>query len=396
MGQKCQITSFNQAAFRSFGKSQTANAPLCYVCAAGATQALDYLIREPSHNVVVSRDDTSGRRNPLRNHLAVFWLRVPQRYQSNGTEFDLERALAALLREEPQTKPSPPPPELAQLEAFLRLPWTGKESAMRLDTNSFHLAVLSANKGRLMVRDWVSSPLDELHASLGAFLQALRIVAPDGVTVRSFPIPTLTSHLNSSDANHIRGLLRSAYRGTPPQEGLLQASMVQFRNPTLLDEPHKLHVVAAILKLVLTYAKEESKRMEKLDPNRDAPAYACGRLLAILEDAQRRASGGQLSTTLVERYYGSASTMPAATLGSLVSLAERAHLPKIRKERRGYARMRAMLEEVMGQFGKADRLPRTLSLAQQAEFALGFYHQRAAFSAERASGARQSREGGNA
>lgn len=396
MGQKCQITSFNQTAFKSFGRAQTTNSPLCYFCAAGATQALDYLIRSARHHVVVSRDDSKGQRYPLRNQLAIFWLKEPQRYVANGTEIDLESALAAVLREEPvQTGRGSPPPELAQLEAFLQLPWTGNESATRLSTNSFQLAVLTANKGRLMVRDWVSNGLNDLHAHLGAFVQALRIVAPDGVIVRPLTIPALTGLLKSSDANHIRGLLRTAYLGTPPQVGLLQAALLGFRDPKLFDDPRRLHASAAILKLVLTYGKEEAKRMEKLHQSRDAPAYACGRLLAILEDAQRRASSGRLNATLVERFYGSASTVPAATLGPLLSLAERAHLPKIRKENRGYARMRAMLEEVMGQFDKAEKLPRTLTLAEQAEFALGFYHQRAVFSAERPSGSRQSQEGSN-
>jgi len=395
MGQKCQVTSFNRSAFTSFGRSQTTNSPICYFCAASAIQAMNYLIRTPGHNVVVSRDDSKGNRHPLRNQLAVFWLKERERYVSDGTEIDLERMLAAVLEEEVPEKAESPPPELAQLEALLQLPWTGRKGSIWLKTNSFHLAVLTANKGRLLVRDWITASLDELRTNLLAFLQALRIVGSEGGGVRPFAIPALTTLLQSSDTNLIRGLLRTAYLGTAPPVELLQAAVVRFRNPKLRDDSWKLHVTAAILKLALTYGKEEAKQMEELDKSCDAPAYACGRLLAVLEEAQRRASGGRLNTTLVERFYGAASTAPAATLGPLLSLAERAHLPKIRREHRGYGRIRELLEEVMGHFDKRDMLPRTLSLAEQAEFALGFYHQRAAFSAERSSSARQSHEGSN-
>lgn len=128
--------------------------------------------------------------------------------------------------------------------------------------------------------------------------------------------------------------------------------------------------------------------MEHLDGDREVPAYLCGRMLAILEEAQRRASRGKLNTTLVDRYYGAASTAPAATLGALLGLAETSHLPKIRKENRGHRQLETLLEEVMAGFDKPEDIPRTLTLNQQAEFALGFYHQRAAF--------RKRQEGGQA
>ena len=118
--------------------------------------------------------------------------------------------------------------------------------------------------------------------------------------------------------------------------------------------------------------------MQRLDPYHIQPAYISGRLLALLEEIQRRAAGGKLNTTLVDRFYGVAATAPAATFGPLLKLAETAHLPKIRRENRGIGRMKEVLGEIMNRLDEAGGFPRTLSLQSQGEFALGFYHQRAA------------------
>lgn len=396
MGQKCQITSFNLTAFTSFGKQQTTNAPLCHRCASAAIGALNHLTRSPRHHAVIARNLSKGQSHPLRNQLAVFWLREPAQGESAELTIDWETALAALIQERPaQQGDDAPPPDLAQLDALVRLPWSGDERATRLSDNSFHLAVLSANKTRLAVRDWIVVSLADLKENVGAFLQAQRIVGPLGETPRAFPVVALTEALESTNPGDTRGLLRTAYLGQRPPNGLQLATLLRFRNVLLSGKAHNwetypnetarvraqrraLHTLAAVLKLTLTCGKEVAQ-MEHVDPDHESPYYSCGRLLAVLEEAQRRASRGQLNRTLVDRFYGAASTKPAATLGPLIAQAETAHLPKIRREQRGYDQIRRALEEVMSHFDKKGGLPRTLTLDQQADFALGFYQQRAAF-----------------
>ena len=114
--------------------------------------------------------------------------------------------------------------------------------------------------------------------------------------------------------------------------------------------------------------------MERLDPGRRTPAYLSGRLLAVLEEAQKRAQGFQINRTLVERFYGAASTAPAATFGMLLRTASVAHLPKA-------GPLNPLVEEVLSALDDAGGFPKTLTLEEQAEFALGFYHQRADFRA---------------
>ena len=67
-------------------------------------------------------------------------------------------------------------------------------------------------------------------------------------------------------------------------------------------------------------------------------------------------------------------------LPSLIRTCEMGHLPKIRKKwKAGYDELRRSLEEISKELDEAGGYPTTLSLHDQAEFALGFYCQRAEF-----------------
>jgi len=101
------------------------------------------------------------------------------------------------------------------------------------------------------------------------------------------------------------------------------------------------------------------------------PAYLCGRLLRILEHAQQVAVNPK--ATLIDRYYGSASSAPGAVFGLLFRNGQ-AHLAKLRTERPGlHTNLQKDVSEVMAGL---ESWPRTLTLQEQALFALGYYHQR--------------------
>jgi len=130
--------------------------------------------------------------------------------------------------------------------------------------------------------------------------------------------------------------------------------------------------------------------MERLELNNQAPAYLCGRLLAVLEAVQREANPG-INTTIVDRFFGTASSAPASVFGHLLRGAQ-AHLGKLRKEKPGaYRALERKLEEVLE--GIRD-FPKSLLLKEQGMFGLGYYHQRAADRAA-AMAHRQARQNGS-
>ena len=125
--------------------------------------------------------------------------------------------------------------------------------------------------------------------------------------------------------------------------------------------------------------------METLDTNRNTIGYLCGMLLSILEEAQLRAARWKINTTLVERFYGSASSAPISVFGTLIRRATTDHFPKIRKQQLGYKDLEALMESVESSIDSIGGYPKTLTLEGQAEFSLGFYHQRAKFGEGRTS-----------
>ena len=153
-----------------------------------------------------------------------------------------------------------------------------------------------------------------------------------------------------------------------------------MRNMKIFEKPDTQHVVMATLKMFLTHRKEGMKEMETLDTNRSTPGYLCGMLLSVLEEAQLRAARWKINTTLVDRFYGSASSAPVSVFGTLIRRATTDHFPKIRKQQLGYKDLEALMESVQSTIDQTGGYPKTLSLEGQAEFSLGFYHQRAKFS----------------
>jgi CRISPR-associated protein Csd1 len=109
------------------------------------------------------------------------------------------------------------------------------------------------------------------------------------------------------------------------------------------------------------------------------PGYQLGRLFAVYELAQRAALG-TVNATIRDRYFGAASATPAGIFPLIVRGGQN-HLSKVRKEKAGWATLiERELEEINGRFepGPEGIWPRSLRLRDQGEFAIGYYHQRAA------------------
>jgi CRISPR-associated protein Csd1 len=158
------------------------------------------------------------------------------------------------------------------------------------------------------------------------------------------------------------------------------------------------HPQAALVKMVLLSQQDAEQQEEgeelmsklvQLDSENRDPAYLCGRLLAVLEEAQWAAMG-RVNATIIDRYFGTASSAPASVFGRLLTGAQ-AHLSTLRRDwpAKGQS-LQKRLEEVQAGL---QSFPRTLTLAQQGLFMLGYYHQRAADRAERLSRRRSAAEG---
>jgi CRISPR-associated protein Csd1 len=99
-------------------------------------------------------------------------------------------------------------------------------------------------------------------------------------------------------------------------------------------------------------------------------------LFAVLERAQSEAIPGA-NATIVDRYYGTASSVPYSVFPRLIAGFQN-HVSKIRKDKPGFA---VNLGKQIGNI--LDLLPPTfpkqLSVEQQGQFAVGYYHQKQSF-----------------
>ena len=111
--------------------------------------------------------------------------------------------------------------------------------------------------------------------------------------------------------------------------------------------------------------------MAYINPNHPIKAYHIGRMVAVYARIQEAGLGRNVNAGIVERYYAAASQTPALVLGTLSRLSNH-HLAKI-ENRSEVKRLSEALEETAVAVG--DDIPVTLTLEEQAYFALGYRQQ---------------------
>jgi CRISPR-associated protein Csd1 len=268
-----------------------------------------------------------------------------------------------------------------------------------LDVERLYCLSLSGNAARAVVRNYLEVPLPKVQQSLAQWFRDLAIVddvyAPQQPARSAFPLWMLCAATVRELSDLSPGvpdlMLTAALEGWPLPDHILAACLARLR----LEADGRAFSPArmALIRVCLNRHPQrgECSMSERLDPSVRDPglAYACGRLLALLERCQRLAVKAKAS--VLQRYYGAASTAPQSVFPLLLRL-NRHHLEKLRDTTPGAAyHLEIELEQLLepfrpgpdGQVG----FPPLLSVVDQGRFSLGFYHQRAEYrrqSAERA------------
>lgn len=395
------LHSINADAFISFvsgsGAFKKAHIGLCFECGDTAARAFNYLSDSEQHRRDLIRD--SVKRDSLANQIALFWTKAPSTVYVGDRVFDLSKMLdmdlGAVLQEK-RGDDGAPPATTSQLLQLLGLPWRPTESAFHLDDFAFYLAIVSPNVGRIALREWIEVSLSDLKDRLKKFLEGVKMVSYDGGSAHPLSIGGMLDALSTKDPGLTKALLRTAYTGvSPPKDLHITAARriggLFLNEPTLRERNRKSRerlwddrwpqALAAAIRLGLYYDSEEGEKMTELNEECGNRAYLCGCLLAVLEEAQQIATyikaKRRLDTTIVNRFYGGASTAPKRTFGNLLHLASVAHLPHAGKD------INVRLECIVTALEKAGGFRKTLDFEEQADFALGFYHQRARFRSNR-------------
>lgn len=344
------LISFNAAAFEKYGLSSNDNAPVCRACMTAYVEGLRRCLNERYPN---PRDPTQmlGQQSVRlsSNTTAVYW---------TDASWDMAGQLSWIL-----DRPS-------DLKAALLSPKTGTRLANLGGT--FYCMILSGAQGRAMLRSMHTETVAQVEESLRCYFDSLKLEGGD--PHQPLPLYALLKSLapreklNRLPPNLPGDVFLNAVLHRPLPRLILSAAVARNR-----AEQKVTPARAALLQLCFSNHRPEVPHMS-LDTEFRDPGYLFGRLFAVLERVQSLASPG-VNATIVDRFYGAASTRPGTVFPQLIRL-NQVHLTKIPASRNPDW-YRKLTGEIMDGF--PSEFAPTLDLAQQGLFALGYYHQRQAF-----------------
>ena len=360
------LTSFDKEAFCSFGLQQGANAAMSEQVVKTYSATLNELIKTRGRKLASAKVVYwySGELPPEDDLLEdLFGLEAPDDGQAEGTEVDSPPS-----KGEQETR-------RAQAENKAKKLLAAIQTGERPDLADFryYAVTVSANSGRVVIRDWMEGSFAELATAIAEWFSDLAIIGRDGRRViqsHKFGAVLAAPLRDLKDATG--PLVAALWRCALKRQAIPHHVMAQTLNRVRIDLMQGESARHARLGLLKAYCNRNerlpkmSNELNKLETN---PAYLSGRVMAVLATIQKMALPG-VGAGIVQRYYAAASATPALVLGRLIRNAQIGHLPKIDNE--GVERR---LVEIWGQM--KSQPPRVLSLEEQTLFAMGYYHEMA-------------------
>jgi CRISPR-associated protein Csd1 len=348
------IVSFNLDAFKSYGKEKCFNAPVGKKSEFAYTTALNTLLARDSRQKLRIGDSTT-----------VFWADRKDHFEDVFADIFGESA-----KENPEQLTN-------AVHALYKAPETGAPPQIDEDYTRFYVLGLAPNAARIAVRFWYGGTVGETARHIRQHFDDCDIVhgpnQPEHLSLFRMLVSTAAQVKSENILPNLAGdFMMSILKGTPYPQTLLSSAVRRCRAEQEVNYPR-----AALLKAVLARESRYYKRNEKeagmsLDNENTNVGYRLGRLFAVLEKIQEEANPG-INATIRDRFYGSASSAPAATFAQLMKLKNH-HLAKL--ENRGRA---VNFERIIGEIMdgvSASGFPTHLSLQDQGRFAVGYYHQR--------------------
>jgi CRISPR-associated protein Csd1 len=360
--------SFDKDAFGSYGLEQSANAALGADAASAYRAALNDLIEKTGKRIGSSK--------------VVHWFK--ESVEPADDPF-------AILTDPPHVQEATAQKKAAELLASIR-----SGARANLGDNRYYALTLSGSGGRVMVRDWTDGSFAELAANVERWFNDLSIVRLDGDGlafdrgIGALAASCLRARKPGSDSKDFDlsvrriadRLLRPALKSGPIPDIVAAHAIARIRAEAGVENKkggqsitaHSSTRMAVLKAFVVRKlrAKGDDKMADQIGPSlgaATAPAYHCGRLMAVLAALQKRALG-DVGAGVVQRYYAAASTTPSLVLGRLIKTSQ-FHLGKLEPGLAAWYEGR--IAEVAEKIGVA--MPPVLDLDGQSLFALGYYHQ---------------------
>lgn len=356
------LVSFNAPAFVSYGKAQSYNAPVGNYAVYAYTTALNYLL---SHRDYVKQ---------LGETTVVYW-------SEDANQACQNLFFAA-------SEPSIDNQELVKgvfenLEKGKAVDVDGIEENINLE-QKFYILGLSPNAARLSVRFFYADSFGSILRHLKEHYDRLAIIRPSYDEVEYLGVWRMlqeTVNQKTSEKKPQAGMAGRTFEailsGGRYPESLFTAVMTRIRADQDNAERYFQKISrgkAAIIKAYLLRNRKDLNMKGEdfvgLNDECRNTAYVLGREFAVLEAIQEDANSG-INATIKDRYFNSACATPGTIFPVLFKL-KNSHIRKLTTGKRiSYERLLTKLQGMI----PAEGIPRTLSLEQQGQFILGYYHQ---------------------
>ena len=295
------LVSANSDPFTSYGLKNSLTSPISREAAEKFAKALNHLLADDAHRIHVGTT------------AFVWWTRKPTH----------EVPVWLLDRPDPQA-----------VKNLLESPLAGSEVHYLAD-DQFYALSLTASMARSVVRDWLETTIPQVKENLKRWFRSQAIVDAYGEPGRALSVYAVAASAYRDASKEMQptvssALLRYAIQGGRLPDDFLIKLVNRNRAEQEVTFPR-----AAFIKLVLvSQGKLQMSELQSLTSNpplepTENAAYQCGRLLAELEAIQKSALGN-VNASLVDRYYGAASSTPAKAFAPLMRGVQ-AHLGKLRK-----------------------------------------------------------------
>ena len=364
------LICFDKDAYRSYGFEQAANATVSEFAMTGVNAALGKLLEDSI---------------PLAGAKNIHWF-------SKEVEYDIIEALEFDFGIEEQTEDDSEEQEENVIEDEQRIKslynflFTAEHP--QNPQNRYYIMSVSGVNGRVMIRSYDEGSYEALYHNIKVWYDDILILNVGYPKLRRIYTRLLKyteseKKVSERIAKELSGMspkiVFSIFHNTPLPDDAARRALAYIRSKMYdSEEKHRVidGIACQILKAWLNRKcrkekKEEFQVMEKLNKNSPSKAYQTGRLIAVYVALQNAALGG-VNSGVAEKYYSSACTTPALVVGKLAQLSQY-HLSKLGEG--GKVFYNKMLQEIAVKIGT--EIPRTYSLEEQSQFALGYYFQNA-------------------
>ena len=383
------IIGYDKDAYCSYGFAQAANAAVSDEAITAVNAALTNLLSDSkSIDAVKGKNKANKKSNSLAGAKNIHWFSKPVEADIfDVLDFDFGFSGSEDEQSDDEDKQTD--------EAYVRglFDCIQKGICPEEPKNRYYMMSLSGVNGRVMVRSYDEGTYGELFKCIKQWYTDLSLYGkryPKLFTIYSRLVSYSTSggkfaeRVNKELSGISPRIIYAITHNTELPDTVAVRAVNYIRHDmynSSNDENRKRRnidrVSCQILKVWLNRKyrnqnKEEYLIMENLNPESPSKAYQLGRMIAVYAAIQNKALG-DVNAGVVERYFTSACTSPALVFGKLAMLSQH-HLSKLGQEQKGSAvYYDKMLSDIASKIGSS--LPKTFTLEQQSEFALGYYAQ---------------------